>query len=134
MPRPAWILNGIEVQNTFQTSATMDSLQVNQNSSQQCTELRQHKNIEYNIKILIHIVLYIGSQIPVVCPQSFSSLALHGIPQNNPPEKDQHHILHNSTQTLFSSMLRKINTYLLWFIFLRFRRDFSYEMSAPHFS
>jgi hypothetical protein len=120
------------VKNTFQSSpATMDSVQVNQNSSQQCTELRQHKNIDCNIKILIHIVLYMESQVPVVCPQSFSSLALYGIPQNSPPEKDQHHILHNSTQTFFSSMLRKNNTPLLWSIFLRFQSDFSYEMSVP---
>jgi hypothetical protein len=127
-------VNGIEVKNTFQTSpATMDSVQVNQNSSQQCTELRQHKNIEYNIKILIHIALYIGSQVPIVCPQSFSSSALYGIPQNNPPEKDQYHIIHNSTQTLFSSMLRENNIPLLWSIFLRLQSDFSYEMSVPHF-
>jgi hypothetical protein len=126
-------VTGTEVKNTFQTSpATMDSVQANQNSSQQCTELRQYKNIEYNIKILIHIVLYIGSQVPVVCPQSFCSLALYGMPQNNPPEKDQHHILHNSTQTMFSSMLRKNNTPPLWSIFLRLRSDLSYEMSVPH--
>jgi hypothetical protein len=64
----------------------MDSVQVNRNSSRQCTELRQYKYIEYNMKILIHIVLYTGSQVPVVCPQSFSSLALYGVPQNNPPK------------------------------------------------
>jgi hypothetical protein len=63
------------------------------------TKLRQYKNTEYNIKVLIHITLYTVSQIPVVCPQSFSSLVLYGMPQNNPPGKDQHHILHNSTQT-----------------------------------
>jgi hypothetical protein len=111
----------------------MDSVQVNQNSSQQCTELRQYKNIEYNIEILIHIVLYIGSQVPVVCPKSFSSLALYGVPQNNPPDKDQYHILHNSTQTLFSSVLHKNNACPLWSIFVRLDSDFSYEMFVPRF-
>jgi hypothetical protein len=89
-----------KVVNACQTStAPTDNVQVNQNFHNRDTKLRQYKNTEYNIKILIHIALYTGSQIPVVCPQSFSGLALYGMPQNNPPDKDQYHILHNSTQT-----------------------------------
>jgi hypothetical protein len=98
------------------------------------TVTMQYKIIEYNIKILIHIVLYIGSQVPIICPQSFSSLALYGMPQNNPPDKDQHHILHSSTQTYLSSMLHTNNAPSLWSIFLRFQSDFSYEMSVSQSS